>query len=220
MGLDIRIPLGMMSPILGACSRDSILQRSAIYQRSLGIDVTCGGAGAAGVGALMLCWTARRRRQDSLTCGRPCPGRVLLSPVRNPLETCEPSQKGLLGGLPRTGIRVTRCESRTRRRRGNHCNSARNHSGPLTPSSGSSMSPIETAADGRSACRSPDPSHQAPGRQLLTCSQERSSQPGLVGTARPGPDLSFGSQKRAPAHSDSASVSVRVGPSRTFACSR
>src|SRR5213082_3119531 len=64
------------------------------------------------------------------------------------------------------------------------------------------------------------PGHEAPRRTVVDLPEESRAQPGLLGTLDLVPHLSVGSQKRAPAHSDCASVSARAGPSRTCACSR
>jgi len=79
MGLDIRIPLGMMFTTSGACSRDSDSSaiRRFISARSVSTS-TVVGAGAAGVRALMLWLGWRAAPAGLINLWRPCPGRVLL----------------------------------------------------------------------------------------------------------------------------------------------
>src|ERR1700737_3251078 len=83
------------------------------------------------------------------------------------------------------------------------------------------MTPIETGSGcsiGLPVARS-QPARRPDG-QLLTCRRKGVRSPASSVRSTWVQTPPFVSQKRAPAHSDSASVSARVGPSTTFACSR
>src|SRR5438874_10044491 len=86
----------------------------------------------------------------------------------------------------------------------------RNHNGPLTPCEGSSMSPMETG----SACSIGLPlarsqATRRPEGQLLTWRRKVVRSPASSVRSTWFHTCPFGSQKRAPAHSDCASVSAR-----------
>jgi len=83
------------------------------------------------------------------------------------------------------------------------------------------MSPMETG----SACSiglplSRSQATRRPEGQLLTCRRKVVRSPASSVRSTWFHTCPFGSQKRAPAHSDCASVSARAGPSRICACSR
>ncbi|MCW3054555.1 MAG: hypothetical protein JWN14_3725 [Chthonomonadales bacterium] len=75
MGLDLRLPMGLLFTILGLLLLGyGILSDRAIYARSLGLNVNLGWGGfllVFGAAMLLLAWRAAHRAKNTASSGKP-----------------------------------------------------------------------------------------------------------------------------------------------------
>src|SRR5207237_1402031 len=97
-------------------------------------------------------WWRRRRSSSSRRCSRAtrrcAEGGACSAQARNPIVTCEPSQKGLFFDAPQRHSVMRLRTSYLKPSAAVTGTPPRTHTGPLTPSAGSSMSPIDTGNGG------------------------------------------------------------------------